>query len=302
MTPANPARNIEGQDRAGGIGLRARVFALGRFGIFVGLVFALLKLAEHFTEKIQAATFYGDVIVGNARVLIVAMAATAVMAAIDKRGFGRNGLGDREFAKRFATGAVWGFVVLTLLLLVMRAAAVFHFGHVRTHGMGALGYAAAYAVMFFFVAISEETLFRGYALVSLTEAITFWPAVIVLAAIFAASHAHHGAESYAGLFFAGAYGAVLAYSFQRSGSLWLAIGIHTMWDYAQSFLYGVPDSGVIVPGSWLAPVIQGPKWLTGGLAGPEGSYLMVLVLAAMAIAIGKCYGPRRFPADWSTSL
>jgi uncharacterized protein len=275
--------------------LGKRVLALGRFGMFVGLVLLLLKLADRLTGFIHAKTFYGEVIVGNAKVLLVVLASTEVMALVEGRGFGRYGLGDRVFARRFAVGAAWGFVALTLLLMVMRLAGVFYFGHVKTHGTDALVFAAAYAVMFFFVAISEETLFRGYALVTLTEAITFWPAVILLAIIFGASHSNHSTESYVGLVFAGAYGVVLAYSFKRTGSLWLAIGIHTMWDYAQSFIYGVPDSGVIIPGGWLAPVIHGPKWLTGGAPGPEGSYLMVLALMAIALAIRKSYATREFP-------
>jgi uncharacterized protein len=295
MNQANQVPKIDGQRGGSAAGLRTRAFALGRFGLFAGLVLVLLKLADHFSGMIHPKSFYGDVTAGNAKVLLVALAATAVMALVDRRGFGRYGLGDPAFAKRFFTGSAWGFVALTLLLLVMRLSGVFYFGHVRTHGVGALQFALAYSVMFFFVAISEEALFRGYALVALTEAITFWPAVIVLAIVFGASHANHATESYVGLFFAAAYGVVLAFSFKRTGSLWLAIGIHTMWDYAQSFIYGVPDSGVIIPGSWLAPSIHGPNWLTGGAPGPEGSYLMVFVLAAMAFAIAKCYAPRKFP-------
>jgi uncharacterized protein len=294
---SEPSLAMDGDRRSGTTtnGLRTRMLALGRFGIFVGLVLLLLKLAGRITGLIHAKTFYGDVIVGNVMVLLVVLAATEMMALVERRGFGRYGLGDRAFAKRFAVGAAWGFVALTLLLLVMRLAGAFYLGHVKTHGMDALGFAAAYAVMFFFVAISEETLFRGYALVTLTEAITFWPAVIMLAIIFGASHSNHSTESHVGLVFAGAYGVVLAYSFKRTGSLWLAIGIHTMWDYAQSFIYGVPDSGVIVPGSWLAPVIHGPRWLTGGAPGPEGSYLMVLPLVIMAVAIRKSYARKEFP-------
>jgi hypothetical protein len=61
----------------------------------------------------------------------------------------------------------------------------------------------------------------------------------------------------------------------------LALGIHAGWDYAQSFVYGVPDSGVVLPGSLLRASMGSPPILTGGKVGPEGSVLMVLILAAL---------------------
>ncbi len=167
----------------------------------------------------------------------------------------------------------------------MRLLGVFYFGPAMQRGIGLAGFALVYATLFFVVAFSEETLFRGYALVSLTEAITFWPAVMVLALVFSWVHAGHAQESHAGLVFAGLFGVVLAYSFKRTGSLWFAIGLHAAWDFAESFVFGVPDSGVTVPGSWRAPVFHGPTWLTGGSAGPEGSYLMIFVLIGLIIAV-----------------
>jgi uncharacterized protein len=275
--------------------LLTRMFAAGRFALFAMIVFAFLKILGFLTSSISARlhALYLSALFGNAVVVVVAFAATAIMARLDHRAFGYYGLGKSPCGKRFGSGVACGFVALTALLVALRLSGMYFFGKAITHGEALAGYALVYATLFFVVALGEETLFRGYALVSLTEAISFWPAAIVLGIIFGASHSHHGQESYAGLIFAGLYGVVLSYSFLRSGSLWFAIGLHAMWDYAQSFLYGVPDSGVIVPGSWLAPRIHGPIWITGGSAGPEGSYLMIFVLAGIAIAIRRLYPPSR---------
>ena len=78
-------------------------------------------------------------------------------------------------------------------------------------------------------------------------------------------------------------GLILAYSFRRSGALWFALGFHASWDYAQSFVFGVPDSGVWLPGALLHPTIHGPSWLTGGSAGREGSVLALPILAVLAL-------------------
>ena len=71
-------------------------------------------------------------------------------------------------------------------------------------------------------------------------------------------------------------GLLLALTLQRTGNLWFAIGMHAAWDWAQSFLYGVPDSGVTVAGHLLTPSFQGSKWMTGGTAGPEASVVTLL--------------------------
>src|SRR5689334_24766689 len=41
-------------------------------------------------------------------------------------------------------------------------------------------------------------------------------------------------------------------------------GFHFMWDYSESFLYGVPDSGLVQPEHLLSTHLSGPTWITGG--------------------------------------
>lgn len=267
--------------------VRVRVFAFVRFLFFAGLFYVLLqvfgRLMAGFSAKLQ--TLYWSALAGNLQVLAAAAVTTAVLARMDRKPFGYYGLGKSPCGRRFGFGALTGFAGLTLLLCVMKVAGVFEFGMAMEHGKELATFALIYATLFFVVGLSEEMLFRGYALVSLTEAINFWPAAIVLAILFGATHAKHGGESAAGLVFAGLFAIVLAYTFKRTGSLWFAIGLHAAWDFAESFVYGVPDSGVIVPGRWLSPAVHGPAWLTGGSAGPEGSYLMVLVFVGIVLAV-----------------
>ena len=55
----------------------------------------------------------------------------------------------------------------------------------------------------------------------------------------------HSGENPVGLFRVFLVGVVFTLALWRTGSLWWAIGFHMAWDWAQSFLYGVPDSGVL---------------------------------------------------------
>jgi hypothetical protein len=276
----------------------ARVLALGRFALFAVLFFVILKMIERLGTGFGTGLhrLYWSALFGNLEVAIATLAATFILARMGGRRFGYYGLGKSPCGIRFGLGSACGFAALTLLLSVMRLLGVFYFGPAMQQGSALAGFALVYAALFFVVALSEETLFRGFALVSLTEAITFWPAALVLAFIFGWVHAGHQEESRAGLAFAGLFGVVLAYSFKRTGSLWFAIGLHAAWDFAESFVYGVPDSGVVVPGSWRSPVFHGPAWLTGAAAGPEGSYLMIFVLIGLAIAVRALFPAERSPS------
>ena len=74
---------------------------------------------------------------------------------------------------------------------------------------------------------------------------------------------------------------------RRTGNLWFAVGLHAAFDWGETFLFSVPDSGLVAPGHLLNTSFQGPVWLTGGSVGPEGSVMSfgVVVLAAAAFAL-----------------
>ena len=74
----------------------------------------------------------------------------------------------------------------------------------------------------------------------------------------------------------------------------LAVGMHAAWDYGQSFLYGVGDSGIFVSPRLLETHPTGSPLLSGGTTGPEGSVFSLLVLAAIAVLIQITrYGPEQ---------
>ena len=54
--------------------------------------------------------------------------------------------------------------------------------------------------------------------------------------------------------------------------------IDAAFDFGETFLYPVPDSGIIFPGHLSSATLAGPTWLVGGTAGPEASILDFLVL------------------------
>ena len=69
----------------------------------------------------------------------------------------------------------------------------------------------------------------------------------------------------------------------RTGNLWFAVGLHAAFDWGETYLYSVPDSGLVAPGHLLNSSFHGPTWLTGGSVGPEGSAIAFLVVGLAAV-------------------
>ena len=65
----------------------------------------------------------------------------------------------------------------------------------------------------------------------------------------------------------------------------VAIGFHAAWDWSQSFLYGVADSGLMVQHHLLATHPVGKPILSGGSTGPEGSVFVIVVMLIAVIII-----------------
>jgi membrane protease YdiL (CAAX protease family) len=222
--------------------------------------------------------------------------AGALMARIEGRSFADYGLeGQSALGARFWFGAVWGFAGLSLLILGIRAAHGFSFGTFALEGTRLARYAALWAIVFLLVGLFEEFLMRGYALYTLTTGMGFWPSAVLLSAIFGAIHLRNPGESWVGGLAAAFIGLFFCFTVRRTGDLWFAIGLHATWDYSESFLYSVPDSGVMVEGHLLNASFHGPAWLTGGPVGPEGSVLVFILIGTMLVVFHHVYPNVRYP-------
>jgi len=220
------------------------------------------------------------------------------MARIERRSFADYALPLRgAFGVRFWFGALWGFSALSALLVAIRAGRGFSFGTVALGGTRLAGYAALWAIAFLLVGLLEEFLLRGYALYTLTTGMGFWPSAVLLSVIFGAGHLRNAGESWEGGLAAALIGLFFCFTVRRTGDLWFAIGLHSMWDYSESFLYSVPDSGVMVEGHLLNSSFHGPAWLTGGSVGPEGSALVLVVIGLMFVMFDRLYPKPHFPSN-----
>jgi hypothetical protein len=220
-----------------------------------------------------------------------------VMARIEQRPFGAFGLPIRRaFGRNFWIGTIWGIASLSFLMLTLRATGSFHFGSFALHGSRIWKFAAFYALLFLLTGFFEEFLFRGYSQWILTRGFNFWPAALFLSTAFGYIHGANPGEAKTGLIAAGFIGFFLCLTLRRTGNLWWAIGFHSAWDWGESFLYSVPDSGAVLPGHLLNSTLHGPLWLTGGSVGPEGSYLVFALIGALWALFDRAYPKVKYDA------
>jgi membrane protease YdiL (CAAX protease family) len=225
---------------------------------------------------------------------------TFLMAVIERRRFGVFGLGGQHFLQRFLHGAFWGLAALSLIVALLCAFRLLTFDKLLDHGPAILGWGALQMLAFLLVGLFEEYWFRGYLQYTLTRglvwlgeliskshsrSIAFWVASFVTSAFFLVAHTGNPSEDKFGLIGVFLAGVIFVVALWRTGSLWWAIGFHTTWDWAQSFLYGVPDSGQLLQGRLFATHPSGNILLSGGTVGPEGSVLLVPVLALVIVVL-----------------
>ena len=268
-----------------------------RLGVYVAGYYLLRNVALFITGVISDSgrAFTLWVFLWSECLLLVAAVAPALwLSHMEHRRFDDYGLPRRSaFGKQFWIGTLWGFVAITCLLLTMRAAGVFHVEGLAMHGLRLVKFAAFWALLFLLVAFYEDFLFRGYSQFTLGNGVGFWPAAFLLSAVFGAIHLSNPGEHWTGALGAGSIGLFFCLTLRRTGNLWFAVGMHAAWDWAETFFYSVPNSGIIAPGHLMKTDFHGPTWLTGGSVGPEGSVLLFVLIAVMWVVFDRMYPVRQ---------
>ena len=226
------------------------------------------------------------------------------MARLESRSVNAYGLPLRQaFGRSFWLGMLLGLGEVSLLVGLIGVFGGYSFGELALHGSRLLDWGLYWVVAFVFVGLTEEFLFRGYTQYTLARGIGFWPAAVGLSLLFGAGHlANHG-ETLVGAANVAVTGLVFAFALRRTGNLWLAVGWHATFDFGETFLFSVPNSGFVFDHHLSKAVLHGPAWLTGGTVGPEGSVFGFLTMGISALVIHFLFpaskpGHRLFPGKY----
>jgi membrane protease YdiL (CAAX protease family) len=259
-----------------------------RFGGIQGVRDAPRKLAQTihtppFMSKSEAIAF------------LLLCVATLIMGKIEGRKFSEYGLSLRQaLRKDFWVGSLIGFLAISGTLFMMFLFHGFRITGLALHGAAIVPSVVEWGITFLLVGLCEEFMDRGYLQYTLATGIGFWPAAFVTSGLFAAGHIFNANETRIGLAAVVLFGLLLCLFLRRTGNLWIAVGFHMGYDWGQTFFYGVPDSGIAPYHNLLNSALSGPRWLTGGIVGPEASILTPIALLVVALVFGRFYRQNRY--------
>lgn len=252
----------------------AACFLQGADWVALAITSGVLDLHPHLQEALYRAI--GVILLGAGFHFMLKTMDEVEGPMLPALGFPRKGA-----LRELALGALIGIGLVTAAVLVMALAG----GRGTTvrfaSGWPMIRQLASVLVLLIVAATYEELSFRGYAFQRLVMAVGPAAAIAVFSAWFGVVHLwnpHAGGVLSWGFLNTVAVGALLAVAYLRTKALWMPIGIHFGWNFALGTLFGLPVSGLRMFSVMVETTMGGPKWLTGGSYGLEGSPLGSIVI------------------------
>jgi uncharacterized protein len=215
------------------------------------------------------------------------LAVLAVWKLVDRRPVAAMGLRTERLRRQWLRGAAVGALMMTTVVLVW-----FTVVDGATWSINTDPQRAALAVILGFIGFlvqgpAEEVLFRGYLLENLRAKWGTPIAIGVSATAFGVLHAANpafGVLPFINLILFGVATALYKLRID-AGQLWGVFAIHSVWNWLQQVVFGLPNSGnASGPDETLFSVqpstsLPDPFW--GGGFGPEGTLGTTVVLLAL---------------------
>ena len=297
LQPASPAQNpqpprnpISATGQQMGVGLRLAIYLFPVLFLYFALSFLI---GAFFNLPENSAAFAALIFVQELLLFLIVFLPACLMARLENRSVGDYGLPFRSFfGNHFCQGCAIGLAEITILIGSIAAFGGYSPGSLHLQGAAILAWAVYWILFFLLVGFFEEFAFRGYLQFTLADGVGFWPAAFILSVGFGALHLWNQNEGWAGAAGVAAIGLIFALALKRTGNLWLVVGWHAAFDFGETFLFSVPDSGTVFEGHLTNASLHGPVWLTGGAVGPEGSVFSFLTMAAAALFIHKAFPSR----------
>jgi len=194
-----------------------------------------------------------------------------------------------------AIGLLAGVALFAAVISVLWIAGVY-----QPLGWGSFNGLGPAFVLWLAVGLQEEIQFRGLVYRLCDRIFGTWGAIVLSGILFGLVHGIDPGATATALSSVALAGLLLGAAFALTGRLWLPIGIHTGWNFAEGSLFGTAVSGSNLGASLTRAKLVGPEILTGGRFGPEASIVTVLVLlVATAFLVWRIARLRRTePPIW----
>ncbi|QDM40259.1 CPBP family intramembrane glutamic endopeptidase [Altererythrobacter sp. TH136] len=218
---------------------------------------------------------------------LIALCTVAVAIAAYKLVIARLGeqpVDELPFDRQWLDAPRGALIAALLMSLIVGVAALM--GAYRLEGWGG----STSLPMLLFAAglqagIFEEILARGVLFRFLEQFGGSWFALALSSALFGLGHlGNDNATVFSSLSIAVEAGVMLGGAYMLTRNLWLAIGLHFGWNFAQGYIWDVPVSGFQVDGL-VESYPAGPVLLSGGPFGLEAS----VIALALATPLGMWF-------------
>ena len=267
---------------------KAVLFPLGRIVLAALLVGGAVAVAEVLVKALEGVLSLGGAVPAIyyvAYLLVGVLVAYFVYRAyvhfIEKRTV--TELSGTGAPKELGVGMLVGFALVAATVGIL-----WLLGFYRVTGVG------LWTAVFVLLANNgagafvEEVLLRGIIFRISEEGLGTWIALAISALLFVLLHLASANVTVISAIIVGVEGGVLlsaAYVLTRR--LWLAIGIHFAWDFAQDYVFGTTSGAT----GLVRAELTGPALLSGGGSGIEGSipalFLCLIVSAYLLVRAGR---------------
>lgn len=238
----------------------------------VGLAAGLIPFA---CMKLMKALHIDDVMARRIASLISPAAALAAYILIyryyEKREI--TELRPSAMPGGFALGALVGIGLQSLVILT-----IYLLGGYQIVSINPISYIIPGLLIAISSGITEEVLFRGVIFRIIDQRWGAIAALTVSAVLFGVIHmGNPGASLYSAIAIAIEAGILLGACYMYAGNLWLPIGVHFGWNFAEADLYGGILSGNELHKTLITAQFTGSEYLTGGSFGPENSIPAMII-------------------------
>lgn len=273
---------------------RLLTFPLIRIPLLGGVLFLGMGLSNGFMEK------YRDSF-PNALAMVLMMVALALavywtfVRYVENRPVSELALTGA--GREFGLGLLIGFGLYAATIAVL-----YLLGYYRVTGLNPWTMILPILPMAISSAFLEELIHRGVLFRVAEEYLGSWIALFATAAFFGARHLGNPDATVIGaVFVAVEAGVLLAAAFMLTRRLWLPIGLHLSWNFAQAAVFSGAVSGVDMPPGLLRSLIEGPELMTGGSFGVEASLVAFLfcAVAGLVVLIIAARGGGIVPPAWA---
>jgi membrane protease YdiL (CAAX protease family) len=192
-----------------------------------------------------------------------------------RRPVSQLGLTGEKWLSNFLIGILFGLVIFSVVAGILAITGTLSFIGINPGFFKEFGFYMALST--FSAGFGEEMFCRGLLTFQIKTTRKKWVILVVPSLIFSLLHLTNPGVTVISLVNIVLVGVLFGIMLMRTGSLWICIGAHGMWNLTQGALYGIKVSGMQTSGIFVTE-LNGPSILAGGEFGAEGSIVATAVL------------------------